>query len=192
MKKQVTASMPSKWGILKIAAFADDHEDQMPHLAYYHQDIDIKKPVVVRVHSECLTSDLLGSKRCDCGQQLQKSLEIISKEKGLLIYLRQEGRGIGLINKLSAYNLQDQGLDTIAANHQLGFATDDRDYEIARFILADLGIRKIRLLTNNPLKVSDLDQGNIEIIERLPLLIEPELENKAYLKTKKDKMGHYL
>ncbi|MDQ3017135.1 MAG: GTP cyclohydrolase II RibA, partial [Bacteroidota bacterium] len=127
--------------------------------------------VSVRIHSECLTGDLFGSKRCDCGAQLEKSLEVITKEKGVLIYLRQEGRGIGLINKLKAYNLQDEGFNTIDANHQLGFETDERTYHIASLILNDLGIKSIRLLTNNPEKMESISKSGIEIVDRMPLMV---------------------
>lgn len=164
----------------------------MPHLAIYPPELNPDDVVVVRVHSECLTGDLLHSQRCDCGPQLTRSLEVISKEKGILIYLRQEGRGIGLINKLKAYNLQDEGLNTVDANHQLGFETDERTYEIATFILKDLGIRRIKLLTNNPEKVSSLVEQGIEIVDRLPILIAPNIENEAYLQVKRDVMGHLL
>ena len=192
MKKQVSAVLPSEWGQFIIRAYAGGKSEQMPHLAFHHEELDPDKPVIVRVHSECLTGDLLGSNRCDCGEQLDASLKLISEEKGLLIYLRQEGRGIGLINKLKAYNLQDEGLNTIDANHQLGFEADERSYEIAKFILQDLGIKRIRLLTNNPLKVRSLKESGIEVVERVPLKIDPQSDNAFYLKTKKDKMGHLL
>jgi 3,4-dihydroxy 2-butanone 4-phosphate synthase/GTP cyclohydrolase II len=192
MKKQVSAKLPSEWGSFNVVAYAEDDSNPMPHVAYYHEDLNPAEIVYVRIHSECLTGDLLHSKRCDCGQQLEKSLEILAEKKGLLIYLRQEGRGIGLINKLKAYNLQDEGYDTITANHQLGFAADERRYEIAHKILKDLGITRIKLLTNNPLKVSSLDQNGVKVVKRVPIQIEPIKENEAYLQTKKDMMGHYL
>ncbi len=192
MKKQVSATIPSKWGPFKVAAYAESASDQMPHVAYFHEDLDPSEPVYVRIHSECLTGDLLGSNRCDCGQQLEKSLQILSEKQGVLIYLRQEGRGIGLINKLKAYNLQDEGFDTVTANHQLGFEADERSYEIAHKILLDLGIREICLLTNNPLKVSSLNRDGVRVARRIPLKIKPIEENRDYLQTKKDAMGHYL
>jgi len=164
----------------------------MPHLAIYPPGLDPETIVTIRVHSECLTGDLFKSKRCDCGAQLEKSLEVITKEKGLLIYLRQEGRGIGLINKLKAYNLQDEGFNTIDANHQLGFETDERTYHIANLILKDIGIKRIRLLTNNPEKVSSISEGGITIVDRMPLMIEPTRDNEDYLRIKRDLMGHLL
>ncbi len=145
---------------------------------------------VVRVHSECLTGDALGSKKCDCGEQLRFAQEFIAKNGGLLIYLRQEGRNIGLLNKVNAYALQDKGYDTIEANHQLGFAADERTYEIVEFILDFYGIDKIRLLTNNPKKIESLK--NIQIVERIPILIPSNPHNEEYLRTKKEKMGHLL
>ncbi|HUR30380.1 MAG TPA: GTP cyclohydrolase II, partial [Saprospiraceae bacterium] len=159
MQKQVHSSIPTASGLWYIDAYADHDTDPMPHLALYPPDLNPLSIVTVRVHSECLTGDLFGSKRCDCGFQLEKSLEVISREKGVLIYLRQEGRGIGLINKLKAYNLQDEGFNTVDANHQLGFETDERQYHIATQILQDLGIKSIRLLTNNPEKISSLTRG---------------------------------
>lgn len=192
MKKQASAVLPSQWGKFNIAAYADDTDEQMPHLVYFHEELDPTEDVYVRIHSECFTGDLLGSKRCDCGAQLMKSMEMIAENHGVLIYLRQEGRGIGLINKLHAYNLQDNGHDTVSANHQLGFAADERSYEIARKILKDLNIQKVKLLTNNPLKVDSLNQDGIEVVERIPIQIEPIKENEAYLQTKKDLMGHLL
>ncbi len=192
MQKQVHSSIPTANGQWFIDAYAEDPSEQMPHLAIYHPELNPKEVVMVRVHSECFTGDLLHSQRCDCGPQLTKSLEVIAKEKGILIYLRQEGRGIGLINKLKAYNLQDEGLNTVDANHQLGFETDERSYEIATLILKDMGIHRIRLLTNNPEKVSSLVAQGIEIVDRIPLRIEPNIENEAYLKVKRDVMGHLL
>src|SRR3990170_5536720 len=139
MQKQVHSSIPTSSGLWYIDAYADQDSDPMPHLALFQPGLDIEGVVMVRIHSECLTGDLFGSKRCDCGSQLEKSLDMIGREKGVLIYLRQEGRGIGLINKLKAYNLQDEGFNTIDANHQLGFETDERQYHIAIHILQDLG-----------------------------------------------------
>jgi len=192
MQKQVHSSIPTASGLWYIDAYADDESEPMPHLAIYPPGLDTHNVVVVRVHSECFTGDVLGSKRCDCGAQLEKSLEVITREKGVLIYLRQEGRGIGLINKLKAYNLQDEGFNTIDANHQLGFETDEREYHVATVILKDLGIQKIRLLTNNPEKVESLVRDGIVIADRIPLMIEPNEDNEAYLRVKRDLMGHFL
>jgi GTP cyclohydrolase II len=192
MQKQVHSSIPTASGLWYIDAYADDESEPMPHLAIYPPGLDTDGVVVVRVHSECFTGDVLGSKRCDCGAQLEKSLEVITREKGVLIYLRQEGRGIGLINKLKAYNLQDEGFNTIDANHQLGFETDEREYHVATVILKDLGIQKIRLLTNNPEKVESLVRDGIVITDRIPLMIEPNEDNEAYLRVKRDLMGHFL
>ncbi len=192
MQKQVHSSIPTAHGQWYIDAYADSAAEQMPHLAIYPPGLDPNSVVTVRVHSECFTGDLLHSQRCDCGPQLSRSLDIISRENGVLIYLRQEGRGIGLINKLKAYNLQDEGLNTVDANHQLGFETDERTYEIATFILKDLGIKRINLLTNNPEKVSSLVELGIEIVDRIPIRIEPTEDNEAYLQVKRDVMGHLL
>lgn len=162
------------------------------HLALIHGKLPKDKPILVRLHSECLTGDLFGSCRCDCGGQLQQSLQRISEENGVLLYLRQEGRGIGLANKIKAYSLQDQGLDTIEANHQLGFSADERNYQIGAQILKQLGIKQIRLLTNNPQKVAELTRYGIEIIQRESIMTTPNQENTRYLNTKKNKLGHLL
>lgn len=192
MQKQVHSSIPVASGTWYIDAYASDSQDPMPHLAIYPTGMDPSSIVVVRIHSECLTGDLFGSKRCDCGLQLSKSLEVIDREKGVLIYLRQEGRGIGLINKLKAYNLQDEGFNTVNANHQLGFEMDERVYQPATQILKDLGISRIRLLTNNPEKVNSLTKDGIEIVDRIPLLTVPTEDNEDYLRIKRDLMGHLL
>lgn len=192
MQKQVHSSIPTSAGLWFIDAYADHDLDPMPHLALYPPGLSPQEIVTIRVHSECLTGDLFGSKRCDCGAQLEKSLDLITKENGVLIYLRQEGRGIGLINKLKAYNLQDEGFNTIDANHQLGFETDERTYHIANLILKDLGITRIRLLTNNPEKLNSIREGGIHIVDRVPLMIEPNEVNEDYLRIKRDLMGHLL
>ena len=179
------ATLPTKHGTFKIQAFKE-HEKE--HLAIFTDDLS--DTPIVRVHSECLTGDAIGSIKCDCGEQLDFALEMIGKEGGLVIYHRQEGRNIGLLNKVNAYALQDKGFDTVAANHQLGFKADERTYEIVEFILKHFGIKKLKLLTNNPKKIESLEQ--IEIVERLPIQIAPNPYNEAYLKVKKDQLGHLL
>jgi len=192
MKRQSEANIPIPQGQFNLIAYAEDTSQQMPHVALVSEGMETSKPVTIRIHSECLTGDLFGSKRCDCGEQLQRSLEIIAKEKGVLIYLRQEGRGIGLINKLKAYQLQDVGLNTLDANTHLGLKVDDRHYDIAMEMLRDLSISRINLLTNNPDKIAAFDDGDIEVVKRIPLVTVPLPENKGYLDTKKDLLGHLL
>ena len=190
MKRHSQALLPIPEGNFHLCAYAEKEEEKMPHLALYSTDIDVSKPVNVRIHSECLTGDLFGSKRCDCGEQLEAALQIISETNGLLIYLRQEGRGIGLIQKLNAYQLQDKGLNTIDANLHLGFEVDERNFDDAIFILKDIGITQVNLLTNNPEKIKVFDGSGIELVERVPLIIDPVQENEGYLDVKKNILGH--
>lgn len=192
LKKFSEALIPTDWGRFLMSAYSIDEVNPMPHLVLKHPEIDTNNPVLVRVHSECLTGDLFHSHRCDCGEQLDLSMEYISKEKGMLIYLRQEGRGIGIINKLRAYNKQDEGFDTIEANLLLGFDVDNRDFSVAVDILEKEGLSNIKLLTNNPQKIASINKGKIKIIERIPIEIPPKKENVNYLKTKKFSMGHML
>ncbi|MEM6725803.1 MAG: GTP cyclohydrolase II [Bacteroidota bacterium] len=190
IEKLVEAEMPTVHGIFKMVAF-DNEVHEQPHLAMVRA-WDPEKPALVRIHSECLTGDLMGSVRCDCGEQLDHALKMVSKEGGVVVYLRQEGRGIGLVNKLKAYNLQDQGLNTREANLHLGFQEDARNYGIAIEILKAVGVTKIRLMTNNPDKLHAFDDSGIELVERVPSLIPPRKENLKYLQTKQDEMGHLL
>ncbi len=179
------ANLPSRFGNFKVKAFKEGHKE---HLVIYKESLD--EAPVVRVHSECLTGDALGSLKCDCRDQLEFALHTVESGGGMVIYLRQEGRNIGLLNKINAYALQDKGLNTIEANHQLGFAADERTYEIVTTILEHFNIKKIRLLTNNPSKINSLE--NIEIVERLPIIIDSNEHNEGYLQVKKDEMGHLL
>jgi len=179
------AKLPTKYGLFNIQAFKQGCKE---HLAIFTDNLN--DTPIVRVHSECLTGDALGSKKCDCGEQLAYAQNLIAKEGGMIIYHRQEGRNIGLLGKVNAYALQDKGLDTVEANHQLGFRADERTYEIVEYILNYFGIKKIKLLTNNPSKIESLE--NIDIVERIPIKIEPNPYNENYLKVKKEQLGHFL
>jgi len=185
LKKSEIASLPTKYGNFKIQSFKEKDKE---HLAIFTDNLP--KIPYIRIHSECLTGDVLGSLKCDCGEQLEFALKTINEKGGIVLYLRQEGRGIGLFNKVNAYALQDKGFDTVEANHQLGFEADMRDFSIVEKILKHFDIKKIKLLTNNPKK--EFAFKEIEVIERIPIKIKPNPYNEFYLKTKKEKLGHKL
>ena len=192
IERLVDVDLPTKSGHFDLVAYRQITTGQ-EHLALVKGSWDKNDPVLVRVHSSCVTGDIFGSCRCDCGQQLEASMKAIEEEgKGVIVYMNQEGRGIGLINKLKAYSLQEKGLDTVEANIELGFKGDERDYGIGAQILRDLGVKKIRLMSNNPKKRTGLMGYGLEIVDNVPLEIESNQYNVNYLKTKKDKMGHEL
>jgi len=181
--------LPTLDGLFVMHTFSSSHPD-FPHVAMVSGQLANLDSVLVRIHSECMTGDVFGSLRCDCGSQLAAARARIGAEGGILIYLRQEGRGIGLVNKLKAYNLQDKGMDTVEANEALGFHADDRDFTPAIDILKHVGVKGIRLMTNNPDKIKRPEQAGITVVERVPIIIPPEQESAAYLETKRSKMGH--
>jgi 3,4-dihydroxy 2-butanone 4-phosphate synthase/GTP cyclohydrolase II len=203
VKRIETIQLPTSWGTFTLHAY-QSMVDPQPHLALCKGDIGTidpstgkalvhEEPVLVRVHSECLTGDVFGSGKCDCGSQLASAMQMIEQAgKGVLLYLRQEGRGIGLVNKLHAYALQEQGLDTVEANLRLGLPVDKRDYGIGSQILRDLGLRKLRIMTNNPRKIHGIEGYGLSIVDQVPIRIEPGQHNKKYLETKKTKLGHKL
>jgi GTP cyclohydrolase II len=191
MKELAKTRIPTDNGEFEMYAYQAEHVAS-PHLALIAKGTDTSNTVNVRIHSECMTGDVFGSTRCECGEQLKASMEYVSQNGGVIIYLRQEGRGIGLINKMKAYNLQDEGYDTVEANLKLGFHQDLRDYSVAAYILEDLEIININLLTNNPDKIKSFEKSNIRVEKRIPLEISPRPENQGYLQTKKDSMGHML
>ncbi len=191
VEKEESVNLPTDYGEFVCHAYHSKIDGQT-HLALVHGDIDPSTPVLCRVHSECLTGDVFASRRCDCGSQLHAAMRRISEEGGVILYLRQEGRGIGLSAKLHAYKLQEQGLDTVDANIRLGFPPDLRDYGVGAQILRDLGVRKLRLLTNNPKKIVGLSGHGLEIVEQVPINIPPNADNRRYLETKRDRMGHMI
>ncbi len=193
IRRTAEASLPTKYGgEFRIIVYENDVDD-MKHIALVKGDINPDDEVLVRVHSECVTGDLFGSLRCDCGDQLHKAMEMVEEEgKGVIVYMHQEGRGIGIVNKVRAYDLQEKGRDTVEANLELGFKEDLRDYGIGAQILVDLGVRKMRLMTNNPKKIVGVEGYGVTVVERVPVEIEPNESNVRYLKTKKEKMGHLL
>jgi len=193
VRKVAESILPTSYGGMFSIALYENDVDDFQHIALCKGDITGDDPVLVRVHSECFTGDVLGSMRCDCGDQLHQAMKMVETEgKGVILYMRQEGRGIGLANKLKAYCLQDHGRDTVEANVELGFKDDLRDYGVGAQILVDLGLKKIRLITNNPKKIKGLKGYGIDVVERVPIEIPPKQENVRYLRTKRDKLGHLL
>ena len=192
VSKEVEANLPTKYGDFKVVGFLEKGTEKC-HLALIKGDISGEEPVLVRVHSECLTGDSLGSRKCDCGEQYDAAMKMIEKEgRGILLYMKQEGRGIGLLNKLKAYSLQDKGMDTVESNLALGFEEDLRDYKTSADMLKMLNVNKIKLITNNPAKIEGLVKYDVDISERVSIEVEPNVKNKFYLKTKKEKMHHLL
>lgn len=189
---QAEANVPTEHGTFRMIAFAENAEDWMPHMAIVAENTDLSSAVNVRFHSECITGEVFHSQKCECGQQLDAAMKYIHENGGIIVYLRQEGRNIGIINKLKAYSLQEKGLDTVQANLELGLPADDRNFGVAIDILNNLGVKKVNLLTNNPEKVRYVEQSNIELNSRIPLQIPANENNKGYLQTKKDFFGHLL
>lgn len=192
LKIQAQANVPTDYGQFKIMAFSEDDKNWMPHIALIADQTDFEKPINVRIHSECITGEVFHSQKCECGQQLNSAMQYMQENGGIIIYLRQEGRNIGIINKLKAYALQENGLDTVQANLELGLPADDRDFGVAIEMLQKLQVKSVNLMTNNPQKIQFIKDSNIQFNSRIPLQIKSNASSASYLKTKKDFFGHYL
>lgn len=192
VKRQAESNVPTDYGTFKMIAFSENENDWTPQVALVAENTDFSKPVNVRFHSECLTGEVFHSKKCECGQQLETAMKYMQEHGGIIVYLRQEGRNIGIINKLKAYALQEKGLDTVEANLQLGLPADDRDFSVAIDILKELGVKEINLLTNNPEKIKAVEESSIILNHRVPLQIAANENSEGYLKTKKEYFGHLL
>lgn len=192
IKIQAEANVPTEYGNFRMIAFSEESTNWMPHMATIAENTDFSNPVNVRFHSECITGEVFHSQKCECGQQLDSAMKYMQENGGIIIYLRQEGRNIGIINKLKAYSLQEKGFDTVAANLELGLPADDRNFDIAIEILNILDVKSINLLTNNPEKVKFVEQSNITLNSRIPLQIPANDSSRSYLQTKKDYFGHLL
>lgn len=192
VKRQAESNVPTDYGMFKMIAFSENENDWTPQVALVAENTDFSKPVNVRFHSECLTGEVFHSKKCECGQQLDTAMKYMQEHGGVIVYLRQEGRNIGIINKLKAYALQEKGLDTVQANIQLGLPADDRDFSVAIDILKELGATEINLLTNNPEKIKAVENSSIKLNRRVPLQIAANESSEGYLKTKKEYFGHLL
>lgn len=192
LKLQAESNVPTQFGEFKMMAFSEDDKNWMPHMALIAKDTDLEKPTNVRIHSECITGEVFHSKKCECGEQLDSAMKYMQENGGIILYLRQEGRNIGIINKLKAYALQEKGLDTVQANLQLGLPADDRDFSVAIDMLEQIGVKSVNLMTNNPEKIRFIKNSNIAYNSRIPLQIKSNDASASYLKTKKDYFGHLL
>ena len=192
LKLQAESNVPTQFGEFRMMAFSEDDKNWMPHMALIAKDTDLEKPTNVRIHSECITGEVFHSKKCECGEQLDAAMKFMQENGGIILYLRQEGRNIGIINKLKAYALQEKGLDTVQANLQLGLPADDRDFSVAIDMLEQIGVKSVNLMTNNPEKIKFIKDSNIAYNSRIPLQIKSNDASASYLKTKKDYFGHLL
>lgn len=192
LKLQAESNVPTQFGEFKMMAFSEDDKNWMPHMALIAKDTDLEKPTNVRIHSECITGEVFHSKKCECGEQLDSAMKYMQENGGIILYLRQEGRNIGIINKLKAYALQEKGLDTVQANLQLGLPADDRDFSVAIDMLEQIGVKSVNLMTNNPEKIRFIKNSNIAYNSRIPLQIKSNDASASYLKTKRDYFGHLL
>lgn len=192
LKLQAESNVPTQFGEFRMMAFSEDDKNWMPHMALIAKNTDLEKPTNVRIHSECITGEVFHSKKCECGEQLDAAMKYMQENGGIILYLRQEGRNIGIINKLKAYALQEKGLDTVQANLQLGLPADDRDFSVAIDMLEQIGVKSVNLMTNNPEKIRFIKNSNIAYNSRIPLQIKSNDASASYLKTKKDYFGHLL
>ena len=192
LKLQAESNVPTQFGEFRMMAFSEDDKNWMPHMALIAKDTDLEKPTNVRIHSECITGEVFHSKKCECGEQLDAAMKFMQENGGIILYLRQEGRNIGIINKLKAYALQEKGLDTVQANLQLGLPADNRDFSVAIDMLEQIGVKSVNLMTNNPEKIKFIKDSNIAYISRIPLQIKSNEASASYLKTKRDYFGHLL